>query len=209
MNKLRTSIIMGSAFHNAYVHENVYEIAKAFSSLLPAVTYTEKELVRYEVPHSQISRGAIEEGKYHIEMDNCQTLLRTTGYKPVQNPVVLKLDHPSNRSEFDRVTIYQQQILPAFLIKGSASFSHCEYIHDRLIAQIEGWGYHWDVICQKQWVCPYYAPGDEKTIVFRCRPVYSVEILVDGLPEGDTIKRFIETGLPRYFWGDYNYCASM
>jgi hypothetical protein len=200
---LRTLIVLGSRYHNAYVHENIYKLAKEFSRLVPAQCIHENSIISYEVSHAHICRGGCADGHYHVEVDDKETFVRSIGFKNINPPVLCKLFQPPNPNEFSKMTIYQQQRLPSFLIKESASFSHCEYIDDRLSAQMEGWGYQWKVVCQKQWVCPYYSMGDVESIVFRCRPVYSVHIEVNGLPTQETIQKFVHTGLPRYFWGTY------
>ena len=199
----RTRVVFGCKEHRHFVHRDVYDIAKAFIYLPPTQLKEEKRIIQFEIPHSHISQGGQSDHYYFIQVDEHLQHVNTEAFKYYHNPLYLQYKDAPKPNSFDRFSIQRERVLKPFLLKPDADFSHVQYIDEKITCQQEGWGYLWNTVLQTQWICPYNSSIDTSDIVFRCKPSYSINIFVDGYPSLETIKRFIEYGLPRYFSGTY------
>lgn len=200
----RTRVVLGSCYHEDFVGSKVYELVKEFSQIPPAQVDKQKDIIRYEVPVSQVS-GFVDDDRMHfVEVDSHCTLIRSEGVQRMHRPITIKLAHACIPRDYDRMTIYREQVYPdSFLLKEEANFSHVKFIHERVNSSLPGWEYSWKTCLQRQWICPYYSSSDPESIVFRCKPMYSIEVLIDDLPSVDTIEKFVNTAMPSYLRGHY------
>lgn len=202
-SKTRTRIVFGCSEHKHFVDRSAYDILKAFMYLPPTNIQEEKRIIQFEVPHCHISRGGQSDHHYFIQVDEHLQRVNTEAFRYYHNPLYLRYKDASKPSSLDRFSVHRERVLNHFLLKPDAEFSHVQYIDEKLCCQQEGWGYLWDTILQVQWICPYNSSFDKDKIVFRCKPKYSINVLVDGYPSLEIIKKFIEYGFPKYFSGTY------
>lgn len=199
----RTRILLGSTCHDNYIDGKVWELVKEFASLPPAHIRYEQDILRYEVPRAHISGFQDNDRMHYVEANSRLERIRTEAVQRMSSPVVLRMKKPILPRDYNQLTVYREQVFPdSFLLKEEAQFSHVEYIHERIVSTMTGWEYVWKTTLQRQWVCPYSSLTDE-SLVFRCKPMYSIYIDVDDLPSLDLIQKFINTAMPSYLTGEY------
>lgn len=194
---------MGSGYQHNYVHFEIYELVKDFMSLPPSKIRKRFNIIEFEVSHAHISRKGDPNHFYSIQTDEHMSILSAEDVCYKYNPLHLHLQTPPKSDRFDRLSIYREDVNKTFLLKKDSMFTHCQVIEEDIIFELEGWGYLWETRLQKKWICPYNSSLDPDSIVFRCKPVYSVQIITEGCPTLDMIKKFIKYALPKYFDGSY------
>lgn len=204
----RTKIVLGSATHHDYIDVTLFDLAKQFACLPPAQIVTSTDnIVVYEVPVFHIS-GNVDVSRHHIVETDTKCSFTSSeaiheGHLPLR--LIQKRSATSPQAkDFDRISIIRETVhKDSFLLKNEALYSHVNYIKERTDAVVEGWGYQWTLRFQQQWTCPYYSLSDIDSIIFRCRPVYSVHIMTCGNPSIDIIEKLIDQALPKTFRGGY------
>lgn len=199
----RTRILLGSRGSERFIAEELWHILKAFGSLPPAITTVSRDLLQYEVSTVHVGGFPDPEMRYFIEVDSKLEHMHTEGVLLYSAPLCLERQSNLLPNQFNRFIIRREQVHnDSFLVKPKCQYSHVEYIHERIESVMKGWDLDWKMVLQRQWVCPYRNLLDA-SITFRCKPMYSCHIDVNGLPDVDTIKKYIATGLPGYFKDNY------
>lgn len=195
----RTRLVFGSAYHKEYIDKKVFQIIHDFSCLPPAELMEPRSQLRYEIPHNHIAGFPDTDMRYYATID--------TGLKQVHTEAIRRIHHPldmlakpnlQTMNDFDRITVHREDVIEdCNLLKTDAIFCAVIYQSDLEVTSIEGFGHVWQTRFRKEWICPYYPVHDPSTIVFRCRPSYAVDVIVDGYPSLTTIRRFLDTAMPR------------
>lgn len=200
----RTVIVLGSSTHPEYVDKKLFDIVKTFACLPPSQTTKTHDIVQFDIPMSQISGHVDSTCVHRIETDCLCSKLKTTSTRTISRNISLFLQHPSSKQDYDRVTIHRQHTLcDSFLLKNDANFNNVKYINERVDASIHGWDSKWTIRFQEQWICPYYSLGEPDLYIFRCRPLCSIHVIVDGLPEITKIRDFMNVAFPLIIRGKY------
>lgn len=201
----RTLVILGSTSHCEYVDSKIFEIVKSFACLPPANVKHTKDIVQFDIPVSQISGHVDNESSHIVETDGNCSQINTSSIKTISRKLTLYQHRPSSKQDYDRITVHRQRIISdSFLLKENANFSNVKYIKERVDASVEGWDSEWTIRLQEQWICPYYCLGEPDLYIFRCRPLYSVHVLVNGLPDIVKIREFIDVAFPLILRGKYS-----
>lgn len=199
----RTTIILGSSYHEHYVNEDAYKILKDFCSLPPAeVTSSPSSFLEFEVPGchtSVLQTNKTSTSHYSVMTDTKCTRIKTTLCRLVGQPILYQ-----KKAEKLQLQVLREDFKEdAFLLKEEAKYSHSKYIDESINCRVIGWNRHWDIQFQKLWVTPYHSEEEKGFIIFNGRPVYSVKICVDGFPDLETIQSFIKVAFPKTFAGPY------
>lgn len=200
---MRTRIVLGSSHQPSYIHREVYCLLSSFITLPPAEIEKRSNLLEFEVPHAHVSRGLQPDHIYHVQTDEHMQVCHLENYHYQFPPLHLRLTQAPKADRFDRLSIFRECLDGPFLLKKGAMYSNVQVIEEETKVQLEGWDFLWTTVLQKRWVCPYDSSLDTTKLVFRCKPVYSVHILVEGEPKLETIKKFIRFAFPDYFSGCY------
>lgn len=197
-------VILGSSSHSEYVDSKIFNIVKAFACLPPADIYTFNDIVQFDIPTSQLSGHVDNDLSHVIETDSTCSSTKTESTNIISRSISLFQKHPASKQDYDHVTIHRQRVCQnTFLLKTDANFSNVKYIKERTDTCIDGWDSSWTIRFQEQWICPYYSLGEPDLYIFRCRPLYSIHILVNGLPEIDKIRNFMNVAFPSILRGKY------
>lgn len=200
----RTLIVLGSSTHAEYVDQKVFDIVKSFACLPPSQVSKTNDIIQFDIPVSQISGHVDSTCAHSIETDGRCSRLKTESIRTISRNVSLFLQHPASKQDYDRITIHRQHVFrDSFLLKDSATFSNVKYIKERVDASIHGWESEWTIRFQEQWICPYYSLGEPDLYIFRCRPLCSIHVIVDGLPEIAKIRDFMHVAFPLILRGKY------
>lgn len=200
---MRTRIVLGSSSQHSYIHHDVYNLLKHFIVLPPAESVARSNLLEFEVSHAHVHRCSQPSHRYSLQTDETLQACRMENYHYEYSPLHLRLQEAPKADRFDRLSIFRERLCGPFLLKNDAMYTHVQVIEEETSVQLEGWGFLWTTVLEKRWVCPYDSSLDPSKLVFRCKPVYSAHVLVDGHPSVDLIKKFVQFGFPSYFYGSY------
>jgi hypothetical protein len=198
--RYRTIVRLGSSEHPEYVGKKLFDIAKDYACMHPAVARKFENLIRYDVPPDFISGHADNTKRYYAEVDHKCERVETEAVKTFSEPVVVRKAYAKIKEEYDRAIIHREAVFPnSFLLKETSQFSHVNFIHTRTDSHVEYYSGEWIVRFEEIYVCAYHSLMDPTKLVFNCRPQYKIEIHKDGFPDYGSIKDFVSTALPRLF----------
>lgn len=198
--RYRTIVRLGSLEHPEHVGHQLYEIAKDYACMHPAVVHVYENLIRFDVPPYCVSGHADTSKHYYAEVDHQCKSVTTEATRTYTDPIVVKKEYAKVKEQYDRAIIHRETAFyNSFLLKETAQFSHVNFIRTRTDSHVEYDGSEWVIRFEEIYLCAYHSLMDPTKLVFNCRPQYKIEIRKEGFPDFERIRDFVSTALPRLF----------
>lgn len=197
----RTVLQLGSRSHPTYVEKKAYDLAYQFAILFPATIRATTNLVQYCVPFQALGEGADASRVHIVEADSFLRNIHTESIATTETPIVWKQPHPPCASEFDRVTIRHEHVCKDAIQLKEAPGSPYRvlFVKSRVDAELSYDGKPWIIRLQEAYLCPYHSLADPDVLVFKCRPLYSIELVTESYASMSLIQEIWPLFFPRFF----------
>ena len=186
----RTRVTFGCSLSPNYIDYTAYDLLTSTIQLLPSDSTKLCDIIVFDV-----ETGLKVFSDIHCVLPS--TIITTNS--TIRNTITLK-NSQVKKTSFDRIQIYDEDVVEnSTLLKPTSRFSDLQFIMNRHLITMTGWGHECSYYIGQTWKCPYKDVDEPNYSYFKGPPVYEITLVLNENVDTHTLLEIVNSNLPRVY----------